>query len=120
MGNNTLSQIDYNQFCSDTRITVLDMMPELVAYSILWHDMGYGNDPVAQAEKSRAHMLGLPFALKIRDRLRAEGRWPEDKNLEYAGLLTSILMVKAASLSSDKLKKLREVLTHEVFMANIF
>lgn len=34
MENNGLPQIDYNQFCADTRITILDMMPELVAYSI--------------------------------------------------------------------------------------
>lgn len=120
MENNGLPQIDYNQFCADTRITILDMMPELVAYSILWHNMEYGNDPITRAETSRAHVLGLPFALKIRDRLRAEGRWPEDKNLEYSGILTSILMVKAASLTPDKLQKLRDVLTHEVFMANIF
>lgn len=120
MENNTLPKIDYNQFCADTRITILDMMPELVAYSILWHNMEYGNDPVTRAETSRAHVLGLPFALKIRDRLREDGRWPEEKNVEYIAIITSMLMVKAASLSPDKLKILREVLTHEVFMANIF
>lgn len=120
MENNTLPQIDYNQFCADTRITILDMMPELVAYSILWHNMEYGNDPMFQTETTHPYLLGMPFTFKIRDRLREDGRWPEEKNVEYIAIITSMLMVKAASLSPDKLKILREVLTHEVFMANIF
>ena len=120
MENNELPQIDYNQFYADTQITVLDMMPELVAYSILWHNMKYGNDPVKWAETSQAHVLALPFVFKIRDRLRADGRWPEEKNLLYSSIVTSLLMVKAASLTPDKLDRLHEVVTHEVFMANIF
>ncbi len=120
MENNKLPQIDYNQFCADTHITTKDMMPELVAYSILWHNMGYGNDPVTQTETSRAHVLCLPFALKIRDRLREDGRWPEDKNVEYTGIIISILMIKAAGLTPESLKMLRDVITDEIFRAGIF
>ena len=109
-----------NAFYADTRLTVMDMMPELVAYSLLWHAMGYKNDPGTEMQTSKAHMLTLPFVFDIRRRLREAGRWPEERNMENAALLTSILMIKAAQLSPEKLAKMRDAVTNAVFAANVF
>lgn len=109
-----------NAFYADTRLTVMDMMPELVAYSLLWHAMGYKNDPGTEIQTSKAHMLTLPFVFDIRRRLREAGRWPEERNMENSALLTSILMIKAAQLPPEKLAKMRDAVTNAVFATNVF
>lgn len=107
-------------FYADTRLTVMDMMPELVAYSLLWHAMGYKNDPGTEVQTSKAHMLTLPFVFDIRNRLREANRWPEERNMENAALLTSILMIKAAQLPPEKLAKMRDAVTNAVFATSVF
>lgn len=109
-----------NAFYADTKLTVRDMMPELVAYSRLWHAMGYKNDPGTEVQTSKAHMLTLPFVFDIRNRLREANRWPEERNMEKAALLTSILMIKAAQLPPEKLAKMRDAVTNAVFATNVF
>lgn len=109
-----------NAFYADTKLTVRDMMPELVAYSRLWHAMGYKNDPGTEVQTSKAHMLTLPFVFDIRNRLREANRWPEERNMENAALLTSILMIKAAQLPPEKLAKMRDAVTNAVFATNVF
>lgn len=109
-----------NAFYADTKLTVRDMMPELVAYSLLWHAMGYKNDPGTEVQTSKAHMLTLPFVFDIRNRLREANRWPEERNMENAALLTSILMIKAAQLPPEKLAKMRDAVTNAVFATNVF
>lgn len=107
-------------FYADTKLTTLDMMPELVAYSTLWHAMGYKNNPGTEIQTSKAHMMTLPFVFSIRNRLRDAGRWPEERSMENAALLTAILMVKAASLTPEKLNMMRDAVTNAVFVAGIF
>lgn len=116
----TLPPINLNQFEADTRFDIRDAMPELAVFTILWHNMGYGTDPVGVAETTKAHMLTLPFVFAIRDRLRKDGRWPEERNLENSGILTSILMVKAAKLKPAELDELRKTITREVTTLKIF
>ena len=116
----TLSPIDLKQFEADTRFDIRDAMPELAVFSILWHNMGYGTDPVGVVETTKAHMLTLPFVFAIRDRLREDGRWPEERNLENCGILTSILMLKAAKIEPTKLKEMRDTISREAIAHRFF
>lgn len=116
----TLAPFDLKQFKADTQITTQDMLPELVAFAIFWHGMEYGDDPLNVAKESKGYTLTLPFVFKIRERLRKEGRWPEEHNLENAGILSAILMVKAAKLTPAKLERLRTTLINTITPMKIF
>ncbi|ROS92342.1 hypothetical protein EEL36_08950 [Muribaculaceae bacterium Isolate-043 (Harlan)] len=116
----TLSPINLNQFEADTRFDIRDAMPEFAVFTILWHNMDYGTDPVRVAETTKAHMLTLPFVFAIRDRLRKDGRWPEERNLENCGILTSILMLKAAKIDPVKLKEMRDTISREAIAHRFF
>ncbi len=121
MANKTnLPPINLKQFEADTRFDIRDAMPELAVFTILWHNMGYGTDPVGVAETTKAHMLTLPFVFAIRDRLREDGRWPEAHNLENCGILTSILMLKAARIEPAKLKEMRDTISREAIVHRFF
>lgn len=116
----TFAPFDLKQFEADTNITSLDMLPELVAFSIFWHSMEYGNDPENAAKESKGYMLTLPFVFKICDRLRKEGRWPEERNLENSGILSAIMMVKAAKLTPVEVDRLRTAITDNFASLKIF
>jgi len=115
-----LPPIDLKQFEADTRFDIRDAMPELAVFTILWHNMGYGTDPVGVVETTKAHMLTLPFVFAIRDRLREDGRWPEERNLENCGILTSILMLKAAKIDPVKLKEMCDTISREAIAHRFF
>lgn len=113
-------QFDFKQFNADTHFTMQDILPELAAFTILWHDLGYGNDPVSVAENKDAHMLTMPFVNKIRKKLRDADRWPEERDARNCGMLTGLLMVKAASITPERLQNLRDVIIDSVISHRIF
>lgn len=115
-----LSKESLKQFYADTRLSLVDMASELLAFSVLWHDMGYGNDAPHEIASPQPYMLAKPFAKKIRERLREDNRWPEKHNLEYIDLVTCMLMIKAASLKPSQVEAMNRELLYVAMGNHLF
>lgn len=116
MANKRNYKSDYDQFFSDTRLTLNDMMPELPIFAMMWDELKCGKlteDRLDEIVERDYHMMTLPFLFKIRDRLRTAGRWPEERNVQNCGILSALMMVQAAKVSSPNMEAMRKTLTRE-------
>lgn len=116
MGNKIDYNSDYDQFFSDTRLTLNDMMPELLIFAVMWDELKCGKlteDRLDEIVNRGYHMMTLPFLFKIRERLRKAGRWPEERNNENCVILSALMMVQAAKITGPDIEAMREALIRE-------
>lgn len=107
----TFSQ-DYLNFFATTGLRNEDLIADMAIYAILWQRI-FKNRNWQKGVDNDVYMLTLPFVLKYRDKLQAEGKWPKDEegNLKYCALLTAIFTAKGADIPADKLAEFESRIT---------